>query len=241
MRQNLDVLINLQGIDLKTGDHNNQIAKLKSEIATADKAWQKSKQGLEQLKESHEDAKKQRRKHELDLEIKEAEIKKYQGQVLSVKTNREYNSLLHEIDTAKAESGKLEEEIIKMMELNDGLQQQINGCQKKLDEEQKRVEQEKQSLKAKLDKNQQEIQSLQRQREQLKQGIESGLLANYEKLLAGKGGTAITLAKDGICQGCFIHITPQTYEEIKKREKIYNCPNCHRMLYTDQASQASLD
>lgn len=241
MRQYLDLLINLQGVDIKIGVNNNQIANIKNETSAVDQAWQKSKQGLEQLKTSHEDANLQRRKHERDLEIKEAEIKKYQGQVLSVKTNREYNSLLHEIDTVKAEGGKLEEEVIKMMELNDNLQQQIMDHQKKLDEEQKQVEQQKQSLQTQLNKNQQEMQNLQQQREQVKQGVEKRLLVNYEKLLKGKGGIAITLVKDGVCQGCFIHITPQTYEEIKKRDKIFNCPNCHRMLYTENNSQASLD
>jgi hypothetical protein len=233
-KQCLELLINLQGIDLQIRAIDNQISKLLKEKNTLEQNWLKSQEELENLKIQLEDGQKLRRKYDRELETKESDTKKYKAQILNVKTNREYKSLLQEINRAKSTSEQLEEEILKLMEANEGLQQQINDCQKKLEQERKRLEEEKQKLQTLKDKYEQEKENLKHQREQLKQGIEPKLLANYEQLLKTKAGTALTLAKDGVCQGCFIHLTPQNYEEIKKKDRIYSCPNCFRILYTEK-------
>ncbi len=235
MEQYLDLLINLQGVDLQIENHSNDIANILKDKEKLQQEWLKYQQGLEQLKAACDEIQKKRRKSELDLEAKEAEVKKYKGQVLNVKTNREYQSLLHEIDQAKAAAEKIEEEILKLMETNDELQQQIKEQQQKLKAKQNQVEQQGKELQTCLEEHQQEKQTLQTQREKLTQGIKSNLMTGYEKLLKSKRGLALVLARDGVCQGCFIRIPPQTYEEIKKRDKIYNCPSCHRMLYTDNS------
>ncbi len=236
MRQYLDLLINLQGVDLQIKDHSNTIANILKDKEKLQQEWLKYQQGFEQLKVSCDEIQKRRRKYELDLEAKEAEVKKYKGQVLSVKTNREYQSLLHEIEISKAAGEKMEEEILRLMEANDELQRQMKETQQKIKEKQNQVEQQGKEFQALLESHQKDKQTLQKQREELTQGIKSNLMNGYEKLLKSKGGIALAIAKDGICQGCFIRIMPQTYEEIKKREKVYHCPNCQRMLYTESRS-----
>jgi hypothetical protein len=235
VKQYLELLINLQEIDSQIERHNNQVTEIWRKKEALEQEWLKFQQGLERLKNSLEENQKQRRRYERDLEAKEGEAKRYKGQLLNVKTNREYQSLLHEIERAKNDSEQLEEEILKLMEAGDELQQQIRDYQQKLGEEQKRIGQQQQELTTLLNKCQQEKDDLLKEREQLKQGLEANLLADYEKLIHSRGGIALTLAKDGVCQSCFIRLTPQTYEEIKKREKIYHCPNCFRMLYTEGA------
>ncbi len=44
-------------------------------------------------------------------------------------------------------------------------------------------------------------------------------------------GLAVAEVIDEICQGCFLHIPPQLYVEIKLNQTIKYCPQCGRILY----------
>jgi predicted nucleic acid-binding Zn-ribbon protein len=46
-----------------------------------------------------------------------------------------------------------------------------------------------------------------------------------------RNGIAIVLVKNEGCQGCYVNIPPQMYNEVQKNNEIILCPNCHRILY----------
>ncbi|MGH7828550.1 MAG: C4-type zinc ribbon domain-containing protein [Candidatus Binatia bacterium] len=38
-----------------------------------------------------------------------------------------------------------------------------------------------------------------------------------------------------MCQGCYMNIPPQLWNEILKNERLNLCPSCHRILYSKSA------
>ncbi|MYF47801.1 MAG: hypothetical protein F4214_02335, partial [Candidatus Dadabacteria bacterium] len=46
-------------------------------------------------------------------------------------------------------------------------------------------------------------------------------------------GRALALAENEKCTSCNINIPPQLYNEILKRTKLVQCPNCKKILYTN--------
>ena len=47
-------------------------------------------------------------------------------------------------------------------------------------------------------------------------------------------GLAVTEVVNSVCQGCFLHIPPQLYVEIKINQSIKYCPQCGRILFFKQ-------
>ena len=39
------------------------------------------------------------------------------------------------------------------------------------------------------------------------------------------------LATGGICNGCHIGVPPMMFQQIIRREELFQCPNCQRILY----------
>jgi len=233
VNQDLALLIDLQGVDLQIRSHAQNVAQIKERMKASEQEVTDCQKELEYIKGLRDENQKQRRKAERRLEVKEGEVKKYKGQLLNVKTNREYQSLLHEIEKAQADSERIEEEIIELLEAADELEEKIKQAEAHFKEVQAQVAHQKQQMQAELEREQQECQRLQQERLQLKQGVAATLLTHYEKLIKTKDGVALAVARDGVCQGCFIRIPPQDYEELKKKERIYYCPSCFRILYVE--------
>lgn len=64
--------------------------------------------------------------------------------------------------------------------------------------------------------------------------ISPAILKKYESIRAKRGGIGLVKVKDETCLGCFIHIPPQVYIQIKKgASELMTCPHCHRILYAD--------
>ena len=62
---------------------------------------------------------KQRKDKELELASKEEAAKKLQGQLYSLKTNKEYQTMLQQIQDAKADGELVEEKILILFEESD--------------------------------------------------------------------------------------------------------------------------
>jgi hypothetical protein len=63
------------------------------------------------------------------------------------------------------------------------------------------------------------------------------LITRYELIFARRGGTAVVEVTGGICQGCYMNIPPQLWNEIIRSEKVNLCPSCQRILYYKPAME----
>ncbi len=184
-----------------------------------------------QAKTNQEENVKQRRKNERELEAKEEEIKKYKGQLINLKTNKEYQSMQTEIENAQQQKGKLEEDVLKVMDATEVLNQAVKQQEAALKQVQAQIRQEGDKIDQEIAQRRTKREELLKERSQAKSGIDPKVMVTYDRLLQHKGSAMVAVINE-VCQGCYMHIPPQTYEEIKKKEKIYYCSNCHRMLYT---------
>lgn len=70
-------------------------------------------------------------------------------------------------------------------------------------------------------------------------GIRADILKAYENISSRRGGVGIAPVRSEICQGCFTHIPPQVYIQLKKgMAELETCPHCHRILYVEGQMEA---
>lgn len=178
-----------------------------------------------------------RKEKEIELETKEASIKKLQVQLYQLKTNKEYTAMIHEIEGQRADKSLLEDDVLRLMDAVDVSEAKIDDEKAELAEETEKVEGKIKEIEQVIKEIEAMLAELKNKRDGLIPGINSRLLKDYERILAGKDGLALVEVTNDACGGCYMQLPPQVINEIKMKEHMVYCENCRRMLYIkdDQA------
>jgi hypothetical protein len=168
--------------------------------------------------------------------MEKEKIKKFESKLYEVKTNKEYQALLKEIETAKQTNDKEEEEIIEIMVKVEDLKKDFESTSKLLKEKEKVAEAEKKKLLSEMDSIDRTIVDLKQQRDNLLSVVDKTLRETYSMLISRRGGTAVVNVKNGVCLGCFMNIPPQLFIEVTKNSRLILCPSCNRIFYFTEES-----
>jgi uncharacterized protein len=83
-----------------------------------------------------------------------------------------------------------------------------------------------------------ELRVIRENRLALTRGISEFLLQEYERIFAHRGGVAVVALVAETCQGCHMHLPPQTCLDLQRHARLSFCPHCHRILFVP--TEASL-
>lgn len=232
MDTTLQTLIKLQDVDSVILDLQRRISEFPTIVQQLDKQLADSENNLSMMEARLEEQEKTRRSKELDVETREEQIKKYQNQLLQVKTNKEYSALLAEIRGLKNKNSLTEDDILELMESIERVKISIAEAQKTLEKERKKVAQVKREKEAEHVELQKVLAEQEEKRCQLAETIEEKVLEEYSKLLKLRSGMAVASVKEGgVCNGCHVALTPQMFAEVKTSEYLHRCPVCFRFLF----------
>ena len=146
MNQNLSPLIKLQKLDLRIMEIKDQRRKIPERLHAVEAPLREAQQLHQQTSASVEIFIKERRSHEQDLEAHEAHTEKMKSRLSELKSNKEYQAHLFEIEVANKKKGDIEEKILLCMEKIEQLQRIAKQAQEKLSAIEKVFTQEKQTL-----------------------------------------------------------------------------------------------
>jgi predicted nucleic acid-binding Zn-ribbon protein len=231
LNEEIKQLTELQVIDLEIAKFDAEINVEKAELSKREKAFDERQALIEELKEKIEAAEAQRRELEAEVSDELSRIKERQSKMMQVQTNREYQSLLKEIEDGKKNIKEKEEETVRIMETGE-------ANAKILAEEENLIKDEKKALTAertKVKKHAGEIEGkkakIVAKRDAKAKGVKPSALKKYDMLRVRRNGKAVVGVINGICQGCFMSIPPQQFNDIMKGDRILNCPTCQRILF----------
>ena len=233
MNQNLSPLIELQKLDLRIMEITEQRRKIPERLHAVEAPLREAKQSLLEMSAAVETCVKERRAHERDVEAQDAHTDKMRARLSELKTNKEYQAHLFELQMANKKKSELEDKVLACMEKIEQLQQTAKEAQDKLQAAEQAFTKEKQVL-DELDRRlSAELAELESQQRDRSAQVESGLLARYLKLKAARKDQPLAAIKGGMCAGCRLQIPPQLVAEVKRSQDLHTCPYCHRMLYWD--------
>jgi predicted nucleic acid-binding Zn-ribbon protein len=147
-----------------------------------------------------------------------------------VKTQREYDALLSEIAALARTNDGLEETILLAMESLESLEGRKGEARAAV----ARREVELAGTAARVDASIREVDVLlaeaRAERGAAASTVGAPLLARYERIRAGKEGSAVARVERDACEVCYRSIPPQVLIEIRKMEKLVTCEGCGRIL-----------
>jgi hypothetical protein len=177
------------------------------------------------------DLQKARKDKEGELAAKEEATRKLQAQLYSLKTNKEYQTMLHQIQDSKADASVIEDKILQLFDACDKISKDIDKEKNRLNDEEKVFAAQKQQVEMRIKEIDGRLLMLQAQRKQTTPLIDAKILSQYERILSNRDALAIVGVKHNSCLGCNMHVPPQVINLIQMYEHIITCEMCNRILY----------
>lgn len=229
--EELRLLIELQEIDSAIVRGTELVNAIPNRVLSVEQPLRNSQAEYEKSKQRYEIFVKKKKGKEGLLDEVGEKIRKLKARVSEIKTNKEYQAYLKEIEAAEKEQRSVEDDILELMETIDTAHRDLSQREAKVKGELEKIDAFKKKLQEEVSVIEKELGELKLRREALVKGIDRELHDLYFNLLEAKRGLAVIEAKDEVCRGCNMNIPPQLFVEIKKNERIIQCPQCTRILY----------
>jgi predicted nucleic acid-binding Zn-ribbon protein len=231
VNEQLRLLIDLQKLDsimlstrLLIDAIPDRISSHEGYLKNAETAYETAKQQLASLEKKKKD-----KEHEIE-EIRE-KTQKLKQRTSEIKTNKEYQAHLKEIEKTEKGLKSAEDEMLSIMDSLEGASKVIEIEKVRVAEERAKIESMKKELEKEVLRCGEELKRLKEDRKKLIDKIDTGIYNEYMAIMKSRRGLAVVEAKDEACQGCNMHIPPQMFVEIKTSDEIIHCPQCRRILY----------
>ncbi|MBI2164141.1 MAG: hypothetical protein HYU32_08465 [candidate division NC10 bacterium] len=230
MWNGLEKLLELQRLDQAIARLEAEGRAIPQEIQALEARLTEARAGLDQAKAKADQIQKERRAKERELDEATINTKKKQARLFEIKTNEEYSAVLKEIESLKEKSSKLEEEILNLLERGDVAAKTVTDAEKGFKAAEALHQNERTEKEGQLARLRQELAILQEARKGQASRLDTDLLRQYTRLRKSRG-VAVVAVKDGSCGGCGISLTPQTYTEVRRNDRMFTCSSCNRILY----------
>ena len=230
-KEQIDLLVKLQEIELESNHISAQLDGLPLKLERIDEELRLFQGTITEEENRLADLKKKYRTHESDAEMNLSRIKKSKEKLGSVKTNKEYQSSLKEIEDLEGINSKIEDDMIECLETIDGIESIIDAKKTELSQLSDRLKTEKDLLEQQSDQAKANLVRLDADRLSLAETITPELLKKYNTIKELVGKVAISAVKNAVCQGCNVNIPPQSYNELLRFDTLMFCPHCQRIIY----------
>jgi hypothetical protein len=227
----LQYLINLQKFDLRIFQIQDQLRKAPEFLKSAEVPLQDVLTRLQALKNTGESLVKQRRSGERELTTQEDQLQKIRNRLSELKTNKEYQAHLFEIELARKKKDSIEENVLEMMERVEQNEQAVKELEEQAHVAKNVFDVEKARLETQYANLANELADLDRQQKTLAEMVEKPLLVRYNRLKTMRKGYAVAQLHGGACGGCQLQLPPQLVAEVKRGDELLDCSYCHRILY----------
>lgn len=231
MIEQLRLLVKLQNIDSRMNKIAREKDKMPLRVDELQRELDASEEGFRKVQEDEKDFQKRRRQIEIDLDEISEQIRKSKGRLLEIKTNKEYQAMLKEIEERERLRSDKEDEALEVLEELEKLTLVIDKERGTVEVTKKGHEKEKARLQSQMAELETEVMELSGERESLLKIVDSKLVDRYNFIKERRNGTAVVAVKDAICQACHMNIPPQAYNELQRGEEIMTCPSCQRIIY----------
>jgi len=239
MNADLERVIALQRIDSATHEAQRALADEPERLKAFDARLETARARVATAKEQLAENQNARRAIEKELAVHQGRLSKYRDQLMSVKTNVEYQAMQKEIEFAQTEVKGHEDRILERMIEADDFTAAVKRAESELAAEQKAVEADRKAYAQELARVRDHLASLTGERTEVVRALSAQVLAIFDVVARRRHGVAVAEARDGICTICHVRMRPQVFNTVRRNDEIVQCDSCQRILYFVPAAAAA--
>ncbi len=232
MKEKIRILVKLQHLDTESARISSALTEVSKRREALDSNLNELEQSINYQESIVNELKKQYREHESNVKENLARNKKNQEKLRAVKTNKEYQSLLKEIENVKAKNSLIEDNMLECLDQMDEIDTVIKKKKDEYSQLSERIKIEKENIEQEADDDKKRLDEINLDRKKVTGLLEPELFEKYVKIKEQhQEGLAVVPVKDAVCHGCNVNLPPQLYNELFRYDSLKFCPNCQRIIY----------
>jgi predicted nucleic acid-binding Zn-ribbon protein len=231
LKKKFDNLVKLQEVEIETASVQARLAGFPRLLTDLDARLKASESAvtleagrLSKIQQAY-------RVQEADAKEIQTRILKSEEKLRSVKTNKEYQSSLKEIDDLKRSLSAVEDRMIAHLDEMDQVEASVATKEDEVTLLSREIEEEKEKIRQSAFSTQEQLDRLNAERAKIIAVIDPDLLKIYETVKQNSGGVAIAVVKNAVCLGCHVNLPPQMFHDLLHFDKLLVCPHCERLIY----------
>jgi uncharacterized protein len=236
-REQIDALLLIQELEKQACLASAKLNDIPKKIKALDMSLEASQVAGDDMDGELKDLKKKYRAMEEEIRFSQSQEKKNQEKLRSVKTNKEYQSSLKEIEDLKKKMSAMEDDMLLVLEKIEQVESLLSEKQKETEALSQRVARDKKAIGIEADEAGENLANIKRKIDEAVKLVDPSLFARYSWVQQKVGRMAIVSVVKAVCQGCHLNIPPQMYNELHRGDIIRFCPHCQRMIYWNGGSE----
>jgi len=175
---------------------------------------------------------------DVELRSRDGHIERLRTQQQTAKNNKEYQAFLVEINTAKVDRNKIEDEAMKVLEAVERGQNEVGAQQQLLDAERQKLDGLRAESGEMLRRLQAEVEALRPVREAAAAETPAKARDIFERLADRYDGEPMSAIskpdrrrEEYICGACNMSLVADVYNKLHSRDELVYCPSCRRILF----------
>ena len=236
--EQIQTLIELQRVEVEIRQVKTDLAGVDQRLAELDEEARLAERSVADGSDRIAGLKKRYRALEGESQGAAAQVSRSREKLRMVKTNKEYQSGLKEIEDLESHISGIEDEMLVVLEELDAAESDLASLQESAARtaEQARGKQEQVRLQA--SRHRERLDRLESRLAEVRESADGQLLKRFMQVKRGQGdGLALVPVRRAVCQGCNVNIPPQMYNELHRGDRLEHCPNCQRLIYVEPAPE----
>jgi len=206
------------------------------DLVEVDREFQEKVQIVAALKTRLTEAELEKRKAEGELADLKEKLKKYQTQLRSVQSSREYSAALNEIDGVEKLIRSTEDRFLELEEEIEKARAELTEREATLPAETEQHEERMKDWRTEQRAINEQLTAAREEIARLEAEVPPRDRAEFRRLIDKKHGLAVALVVNGSCSACHVKIRPAALQILKQGREIVYCDTCKRILYYEPAS-----
>jgi predicted nucleic acid-binding Zn-ribbon protein len=231
IKEQLETLVALQRAENEIGRIEQELAGIDGRIASLDTEVTTYESRVTDYQEAIDTLRKQYRSDENEVKQIDAQIVKSKEKLRAVKTNKEYQSMLKEIDDLKHKSSTVEDQMLGALERIEKAESELAVQRVDLEDVKREANVKREEICKIADGQREALVRLRQDREEIWQAVAPKIQTLYLNVKRQGHGIGVAAVLDAVCQVCRMNIPPQQYNELLRLDMVRMCPNCQRIIY----------
>ncbi len=168
---------------------------------------------------------------EAEIQMIDDRIVKSNEKLRMVKTNKEYQLFLREVDDNKKRKDSLETELIEHLDEKEKMEGIVQESEKEYKLLEAQIDSEQKEIEKKTIEDREMLDEHLENQTKIGKALDTSLMNRFNKISKMNQGLAVVNVKNEVCMGCYMNIPPQLYIEVQRGKSLISCPQCSRILY----------
>ncbi|MEW6680795.1 MAG: C4-type zinc ribbon domain-containing protein [bacterium] len=231
MKETIELLKALQEKDTSLDEVSKIIIDLPRIIKEEEEEINTLKNGFEKKRGNLLELQKEFRHKERELNGYEDKIKGFKSHFYEIKTKKELDALEEEIKKIGDLKEKIEQDCLLLMDTIEAKEREVNNEEREISAKEIAFKNKKEEREKVLKEAEERQKILIASRDEIAGKIDKRILELYETIRKNKDNIALARVLNNTCTVCQMGLRPQIINEIKEGNNIIRCESCLRILY----------